>query len=58
MGQENIVRMVEDFYRELERSPLRSMFPADMMAAAHKSSAFFVGLLGGPPSTISATATP
>ena len=49
MGETAIVRMIEDFYRELERSPLRPLFPANMMAAAQKSAAFFVGLLGGPP---------
>ncbi len=49
MGEDNIVRMIEDFYRELEASSLRPLFPADMMAAAQKSAAFFVGLLGGPP---------
>ena len=49
MGEANIVRMVEDFYRELERSPLRPLFPADMAEASRRSAAFFVGLLGGPP---------
>ena len=49
MGEESIVRMMEDFYAELERSSLRPLFPADMVAASHKSAAFFVGLLGGPP---------
>lgn len=49
MGQENITRMIEDFYAELERSAVRAMFPADMRASAHKSASFFVGLLGGPP---------
>jgi hemoglobin len=49
MGEDNIVRMIEDFYRELEGSSLRPLFPPDMMAAAQKSAAFFVGLLGGPP---------
>lgn len=49
MGEENITRMMEDFYVELEKSSLRGMFPQDMRAAAHKSAAFFVGLLGGPP---------
>ena len=49
MGEDNIVRMVEALYRELEQSPLRPMFPADMVAASRKSAAFFVGLLGGPP---------
>ena len=49
MGEGAIVRMIEDFYRELEASSIRPLFPADMMAAAQKSAAFFVGLLGGPP---------
>ena len=49
MGQENIFAMLADFYRELEESPIRAMFPADMAAASKKSAAFFVGLLGGPP---------
>ena len=51
MGEDNIERMIEDFYRELDRaSPsLRKLFPEDMVAASRKSAAFFVGLLGGPP---------
>jgi hemoglobin len=49
MGEANIFNMMEDFYRELEQSPLRPMFPQDMVAASQKSAAFFVGLLGGPP---------
>ena len=49
MGEANIFKMMEDFYGEMEQSSLRAMFPQDMMAAAQKSAAFFVGLLGGPP---------
>ena len=49
MGEANIFRMIEDFYVELERSSLRPLFPPDMRAAAQRSAAFFVGLLGGPP---------
>jgi len=49
MGQENITRMFEDFYVELEKSAIRAMFPADMRAAARKSAAFYIGLFGGPP---------
>ena len=49
MGEANVFRMMEDFYRELERSSLRPLFPADMVAASKRSAAFFVGLLGGPP---------
>lgn len=49
MGEENITRMIEDFYRELEQSAVRDLFPQDMGVSAQKSAAFFVGLLGGPP---------
>lgn len=49
MGEANIFAMLEDFYLELEKSPLRAMFPRDMVKASQKSAAFFVGLLGGPP---------
>lgn len=49
MGEANVVRMMEDFYRELERSPIRPMFPADMQAAARKNATFFIQILGGPP---------
>ncbi len=49
MGEENIRRMIYDFYAELEQSPIRELFPADMKVSAEKSAAFFIGLLGGPP---------
>lgn len=49
MGTDNIFAMIRDFYRELEQSSIRHLFPTDMIAAADKSAAFFVGLLGGPP---------
>lgn len=49
MGQENIFKMLEDFYLELEKSSIRSMFPDDMKEASKKSAAFFVFLCGGPP---------
>ena len=49
MGEDNIFRMLADFYAELEQSPIREMFPADMKRASRKSAMFFVGLLGGPP---------
>jgi hemoglobin len=49
MGQENIFKMIEDFYLELEKSSIRKMFPEDMREASKKSAAFFVFLLGGPP---------
>ena len=49
MGEANVTRMIVDLYAELERSTIRAMFAADMRAAALRSAAFFVGLLGGPP---------
>lgn len=49
MGRDAIYRMIADFYRELEQSTIRSMFPPDMELSAHRSGAFFVQLLGGPP---------
>ena len=49
MGEANIFRMMADFYRELEKSEVRPLFPADMEEASKKSAAFFVTLLGGPP---------
>lgn len=49
MGEEKIFAMLEDFYHGLEQSPLRAMFPRNMVKASQKSAAFFVGLLGGPP---------
>lgn len=49
MGRDAIYRLIEDFYRELEVSSIRTMFPADMHESAQRSAAFFVQLLGGPP---------
>jgi hemoglobin len=49
MGEENIFKMMADFYEELETSAIRGMFPSNMQKASEKSAAFFVGLLGGPP---------
>ena len=49
MGEENIFRMLQDFYAELERSSIRGMFPPEMAEASRKSGQFFVQLLGGPP---------
>lgn len=49
MGEENIFKMLSDFYGELERSEIRHLFPKNMEEASKKSAAFFVFLLGGPP---------
>ena len=49
MGEENIFRMLEDFYLLLGESAIAPMFAGDLRHASQKSAAFFVGLLGGPP---------
>lgn len=49
MGEDNIFSMLADFYEELAKSEIRSLFPEDMREASKKSAAFFVFLLGGPP---------
>jgi hemoglobin len=49
MGQANIFKMMFDFYKELEKSEIRHLFPPDMEQASRKSALFFVTLLGGPP---------
>ena len=49
MGEGNILKMMRDFYRELESSEVRHLFPPDMEKASEKSAAFFVTILGGPP---------
>ena len=49
MGEANVFRMMLDFYKELEKSEVRHLFPADMEEASKKSAMFFVTLLGGPP---------
>jgi hemoglobin len=49
MGEANVYRMLADFYDELEKSKIRTLFPEDMAESSRKSGAFFIGLLGGPP---------
>ena len=49
MGEANIFRMMLDFYKELETSEIRHLFPPDLVEASKKSAAFFVTVLGGPP---------
>lgn len=49
MGEDAIYQMLEDFYMELEKSSIRSLFPPDMKEASKRSAAFFVFILGGPP---------
>jgi hemoglobin len=52
MGEDNIFRMMSDFYGELANSEVRNLFPDDMEAASKVSAAFFVMLLGGPPTYV------
>ena len=49
MGEANIFKMISDFYKELEKSQIRNLFPEDMEEASKKSAMFFVTVLGGPP---------
>jgi hemoglobin len=49
MGEENIFKMISDFYKELEKSEVRHLFPPNMEEASQKSAMFFVTILGGPP---------
>ncbi len=49
MGEDNIFKMLEDFYLALGKSEIREMFPKDLKNASQKSGEFFVFLLGGPP---------
>jgi len=49
MGEENIFKMLSDFYAELGKSPIRGLFPPDLEEASRKSAKFFVQVLGGPP---------
>ena len=49
MGEANLFRLCRDFYAEIEKSPLRPMFSADLPEASKNLAAFFVGLCGGPP---------
>ncbi len=49
MGEENMHRLCRDFYRVIEGSSIRSMFPGDLERSARRLAWFFIGLCGGPP---------
>jgi hemoglobin len=49
MGEENIFSLCRDFYAELERSPIRHLFPDDVAEASKKLAMFLVAATGGPP---------
>ncbi|HEY5039140.1 MAG TPA: hypothetical protein VIJ93_08735, partial [bacterium] len=42
MGEENIFKMMSDFYKELGKSSIRPLFPQDLEEASQKSAKFFV----------------
>jgi hemoglobin len=50
MGEDAILKMIEDLYEVLGRSSIGELFPVeDREAAAKRSAAFFIFILGGPP---------
>lgn len=49
MGEANLFKMCEDFYRLLEKSEIRPMFPEDMPEASQKLASFLAQICGGPP---------
>jgi hemoglobin len=42
-------QLCADFYAELEKSPIRAMFPQDMAEGSQKLAKFLVSACGGPP---------
>jgi len=48
MGEDGFYRMSRDFYAELERSPIRGLFPEDMAEASKKQAMFLIQACGGP----------
>jgi len=48
MGEENILKMHEAFYKNLSETEISPMFPKDYVDASRKSGLFFIFLLGGP----------
>lgn len=49
MGEAGIEAMIRDLYDRLHASPIAHLFSPDREEAIRRSTAFFVGLLGGPP---------
>lgn len=49
MGEAGVRAMIAALYDELHRSPISHLFSPDIAESVERSSAFFVGLLGGPP---------
>jgi len=48
MGEQNIYKMMADFYSLLEKSEIGAMFSDDLIESSKRSALFFIGLLGGP----------
>lgn len=48
MGEAGVRAMIAALYDELHRSPIAALFSPDQAQAVERSTAFFVGLLGGP----------
>lgn len=49
LGEDRIRNLVRNFYKKLETSEIRDMFPENMEESAEKSADFMVQVLGGPP---------
>lgn len=49
MGLENLLRLASDFYREMEKTHIRPMFPEDMQGASRHLALFLAQVTGGPP---------
>jgi len=49
VGEQYIRDLLQAHYKELETSPIRSMFPGDLRESAERSADFFIQLLGGTP---------
>ena len=48
IGEENILKLVDDFYVELEQDELiRKMYPEDLLPAKNRLKLFFIQALGG-----------
>ncbi|KOF01590.1 hypothetical protein OB69_17180 [Roseivirga seohaensis subsp. aquiponti] len=48
IGEENILKLVDDFYAELEQDELiRKMYPEDLLPAKNRLKLFFIQALGG-----------
>ncbi|MEZ4617320.1 MAG: hypothetical protein R2867_17670 [Caldilineaceae bacterium] len=58
MGEANIFAMLEDFYLELEQSPLRAMFPKTWSRPHKNRRPFLWGYWVARRSTMNATAIP